>query len=213
MDTLALLCNLHADGPTTLRRLQGIGCCTIDDLQDVSVLELASALEADPELARRFAREGRLLGVRFGEGERAAAPSSPRVSERAASRRPPEDEVPTTPLAPGAVEGLDEAWCRALAGQGLRSLEDLVEAPGLALARALGRGYPALLDLQLLARRRLAAAPPRPAPERRGDTREVTLAPFARPAGLASRRVGAVEPVEPREHEARRVPGSGGPFS
>ena len=46
MDTLALLCNLHAEGPATLRKLRELGCKSIDDLTRLPVETITSLLEA-----------------------------------------------------------------------------------------------------------------------------------------------------------------------
>lgn len=69
MDALALLCNLHADGPATLHRLRRAGCESIPALEDLSLGELAEQLRTDEEGARRFQREAALLAARMrGEG-------------------------------------------------------------------------------------------------------------------------------------------------
>lgn len=65
MDALALLCNLHADGPTSLRRLRRGGVDSLDALARTSSERLAALLGAPPAFARRFAREGRLLAERL----------------------------------------------------------------------------------------------------------------------------------------------------
>jgi len=65
MDALALLCNLHAEGPRTLQRLRRIGCETIAALEDTSPEVLARELEGDEAAALRFLREARLLAQRL----------------------------------------------------------------------------------------------------------------------------------------------------
>src|SRR5262249_35398065 len=65
MDGLALLCNLHADGPWTLRRLRGLEVHTLQDLERVPLETLVSWLGAPR--ARRFAEEARLLARRLVE--------------------------------------------------------------------------------------------------------------------------------------------------
>ena len=65
MDALALLCNLHGDGPETLQQLRRSGC---RDLKALLVLEperLAPLLGRDAAAARRFLREAQLLHQRL----------------------------------------------------------------------------------------------------------------------------------------------------
>lgn len=186
MDAMALLCNLQADGPQTLRKLHELGCHTLGDLERVPVFELADALDSDAGFAQRFIREARSLRQRFGSGElepeplaeEAPASGSTRptsIVERENASRPEPDTLrpaappaasrplrslstqpPGTPLRAGLIEGLGADWCQALVGQGVLSLETLIDAPGLALARSLGRSYTELLDLQCLAKRYVA---------------------------------------------------------
>ena len=66
MDTLALLCNLHADGPETLQRLRSAGWDTLREIQAVDVLELERVLDADRGRAVRFQREAGILRDRLG---------------------------------------------------------------------------------------------------------------------------------------------------
>ena len=61
MDTLALLCTLHADGPATLGRLRRAGCQSLSDLQAMQPDSLAELLQVPPAMARRLTREARLL--------------------------------------------------------------------------------------------------------------------------------------------------------
>ena len=65
MNGLALLCNLHADGPQTLRRLRQAGVHSVQDLERVPVESLARILRASPHLAQRFCSEARLLRQRI----------------------------------------------------------------------------------------------------------------------------------------------------
>jgi hypothetical protein len=67
MDGLALLCNLHADGPLSLRRLRGSGVEALDDLGGLSEEALAAMLRSSPSQVRRFQHEGRLLSRRLKE--------------------------------------------------------------------------------------------------------------------------------------------------
>lgn len=64
MDTLALLCNLHADGPATLQRLRRQGCDSLAALMRLEAAELADALGWTPQSAERFLREAELLAER-----------------------------------------------------------------------------------------------------------------------------------------------------
>lgn len=64
MDTLALLCNLHADGPATLQRLRRQGCDSLAALLRLEASELAAALGWAPPSAERFLREAELLAER-----------------------------------------------------------------------------------------------------------------------------------------------------
>jgi len=67
MDGLALLCNLHADGPLSLRRLRASGIEGLDDLGGLSEDALAVTLRSSPSQVRRFQHEGRLLSRRLKE--------------------------------------------------------------------------------------------------------------------------------------------------
>ena len=64
MDTLALLCNLHADGPATLQRLRRAGCESLAALCRFDAATLAARLEWHERRAERFLREAILLGQR-----------------------------------------------------------------------------------------------------------------------------------------------------
>lgn len=104
MDALALLCTLHADGPTTLQRLKSAGCSTLADLGQLEEERLIELIESTPAAARRFRREARHLAERVGadwlereEGsEDAAAVTRPEAEPMstpapAASRLPPQE--------------------------------------------------------------------------------------------------------------------------
>jgi hypothetical protein len=60
MDPLLLLCNLYADGPTTLRRLKARGIQTLAGVAEVAPDRLAEYLGGSPGAARRFQREAAL---------------------------------------------------------------------------------------------------------------------------------------------------------
>lgn len=65
MESLALLCTLHADGPTSLRRLRRAGCDSLDLLERMAPQELAELLDVPPAVARRLGREARGLTSRL----------------------------------------------------------------------------------------------------------------------------------------------------
>ena len=66
MDAMALLCNMHADGPATLRLLRRAGMKSLADVEDRPAEKLADLLGVSPAFARRFAREARMLAERMG---------------------------------------------------------------------------------------------------------------------------------------------------
>lgn len=104
MDALALLCTLHADGPTTLRRLRDAGCGSLEELGNVSADRLAELLGVSPAAARRFLREAQSLADRLGgqdlEPEDVATPI-------AASAPSHSDHGLLSPTPPAAARGLD----------------------------------------------------------------------------------------------------------
>jgi len=67
MDTLALLCNLHADGPATLQRLRQEGCDSLDALLELEASTLCGSLDWTEEFSQRFLREALVLSERLGE--------------------------------------------------------------------------------------------------------------------------------------------------
>lgn len=92
MDTLALLCNLHADGPATLRELQRIGCRSAQELVTIDAPALARALDSDEDYARWFREEADRLADRFGQpiadkspSDRSAVSRDGRRADRALS--------------------------------------------------------------------------------------------------------------------------------
>lgn len=66
MIDLALLCNLYADGPTTLGRLRELGCETLESVEALSAEDLGWALQSDDDVCERFRREAGLLRERRG---------------------------------------------------------------------------------------------------------------------------------------------------
>lgn len=69
MDALALLCNLHGDGPATLAALRGIGCEDLSGLELLGESLLADLLDRDSDQVQRFLREARVLRERIGDEE------------------------------------------------------------------------------------------------------------------------------------------------
>ena len=67
MDTLALLCNLHAEGPATLQRLRRTGCESLASLLSLESPDLATRLDWTERMAERFLREAALLAERLDE--------------------------------------------------------------------------------------------------------------------------------------------------
>ena len=65
MDALALLCNLHADGPATLQRLRRAGCASLESLLEMDALALSEHVGQDERFAERVLREGELLAARL----------------------------------------------------------------------------------------------------------------------------------------------------
>jgi hypothetical protein len=174
MDTLALLCNLLAEGPATLRVLHREGVKTLSDVEAQRIEHLADLLGASPAGARRFAGEARMLAARMGTAPLEREQNAPFVSADAPEEAPklspmhyrvvePARPAPThhnlsvsgTSLRPGSVEGLDAALCDRLAREKIQTLEALADASGSSLARRLGIGLPRLMDLAYLARCRL----------------------------------------------------------
>lgn len=68
MDALALLCNLHGDGPVTMAALRDIGCEDLLGLEAIGDQMLEQLLRRDSSGVARFRREARLLHERI-EGE------------------------------------------------------------------------------------------------------------------------------------------------
>jgi hypothetical protein len=68
MDPLALLSNLHGDGPSTLQRLRRYGCDTLAGLLASPPGELAPILGWEPARTERFLREAEVLARRLGDG-------------------------------------------------------------------------------------------------------------------------------------------------
>jgi len=76
MDAMALLCTLHADGPTTLRRLRASGIQNLAELMLQEADAVSRTLNIPAAAARRFVREAALLSDRVDEAplERSSSP-------------------------------------------------------------------------------------------------------------------------------------------
>ncbi len=99
MDTLALLCNLHADGPETLQLLRRAGWDTLAELEGVDAAALANALAISAERATRFQREAHHLRARL-EG-----PGGDAAASAAASRTAARERSAPSPALPAARRG------------------------------------------------------------------------------------------------------------
>ena len=81
MEALALLCTLHADGPSTLKRLRKGGCDSLLAVEGLPAEELAKLVGISASTARRFAREAGNLRQRLDPGEEAPALEMEEVPE------------------------------------------------------------------------------------------------------------------------------------
>jgi hypothetical protein len=68
MHSLALLCNLHADGPTSLHRLREAGVETLDGVRASNHTALSDWLGVGLPAATRFRKEAEILADRVGAG-------------------------------------------------------------------------------------------------------------------------------------------------
>jgi hypothetical protein len=233
MDTMTLLCNLQAEGPTTLRRLREHGCGTFEELRRTPIQRLALALGSDEGTARRFQREAEALEQRYGpeglEPEEVGSVMSTATAggaQRSAPGTPLRRPLPAgVPLEPHMLAGLDGELCRLLEGLGVRTLEQLWEVSALELSRKLQLPFPALVDLQCgarqeLARRRAGGGQTDRAMQlaRDADTPAYTVIPASssRPRtavlgelGIPAQRVGITGEWTATESQ----PGAGGPFA
>ena len=69
MDALALLCTLHADGPSSLKRLRSRGCGDLSALLSRTPDTVAEDLSIERPAARRLIREARLLAEQQRQGQ------------------------------------------------------------------------------------------------------------------------------------------------
>jgi hypothetical protein len=176
MDGLALLCNLFADGPVTLKRLRLARIAHLGELERAEPAQLARVLHASVSQARAFSEEARKLTRRLAEeqpssvarasavprldmsgphGARAEALPAPAPAGTGAAPALSASlaEPAATQLCPELFPGLDEALCARLAQHQVRTVRALSEFAGLALARRTGIPYATLLSLSIAARR------------------------------------------------------------
>ncbi len=167
MDGLALLCNLFADGPVTLKRLRSAGVANLGELESAQPTRLAEWLHSSVPQAEAFAQEARKLVRRLVEEQASSQRSaliaaSPRAPLRAAepTRAVASAALIDSTTSSGAVllqaglfPGLDASLCARLALHHVRSVQALSEFAGLALARRTGIPYSTLLELSRQARR------------------------------------------------------------
>jgi len=179
MDGLALLCNLHADGPVTLKRLRLARVASLAELERTPPERLAGWLHASLPQARAFLEEARKLGRRLAEASPASVARPVAPEPRAVLPAPAaEPEAGPPRLAPGLLPGLDEVACARLERQNVRTLQALSERAGLDLARRTGIPYSTLLALARGARK-LVTGPVRPASAAAAALRsEYELQPF-----------------------------------
>ncbi len=213
MDALALLCNLHADGPLSLRRLRESGIRTLADLRGAAEETLVALLSFSAAQVRRISVEAELLEARL------ANEPIETVFEPVTSEAAPPPVASDRPLRAGEIEGLDAKLVERLVQEGVRTYRALVELVGLSLARRVGVSYTRLLDVAYRIRTKLLALP---APvTSRATERVIELVPARRlsPGSYRAERVFAGARLGPLESRARDPasahrsdPGSGGPF-
>src|SRR5262245_203930 len=88
MDGLALLCNLFADGPVTLKRLRIAGVSSLTELERAAPARLAEWLHASVPQAQAFAEEARKLVRRLAEEGVALRRAAPETSVGSGVPRP-----------------------------------------------------------------------------------------------------------------------------
>lgn len=160
MDGLALLCNLHADGPVTLKRLRLARIANLGELERTPPERLAAWLHASVPQAQAFLEEARRLGRRLAEETPASAPRPGPAARAEGAAVPTQRTRPggelvagPTPLRSGLLPGLDETVCARLQRQNVLTAQALSERAGLDLARRTGIPYSTLLELARAARR------------------------------------------------------------
>lgn len=119
MDALALLCNLHADGPLTLQRLRRLGCESIGTVLTLDAAVLGAELDQASTSAERFQREARFLLERLEGSARVVAPkpgAAPGPAPAAVERAPlPGFAAPEVPAQVEVTTGVIEAGNQGIA--------------------------------------------------------------------------------------------------
>ena len=212
MDALALLCTIHADGPSTLARLREGGVASLAQVAACDESRLALLLCASSASARRFQREAAGMAARL------SAEELPAPARRARGRRPLSSKLDTTPavapapeLAAGDLDGLDERAVELLCGAGVHTLELLAACDPLLVSARSGLGYSTLVRWRALAaraaRERALRSPPEPRAVDRGPAPRVVAPPIG---------VHVLQPMprgERREEPAAASDSAGGPFA
>lgn len=127
MDTLALLCNLHADGPATLHRLRRAGCESLAALCRLEAGALALRLEWNERTAERFLREAALLAERVQEDEPASSgPEAPAFEL---------ESILVEELDAATIEGEEEDEDAELEEEAEEELEEVAEQRAIPLER------------------------------------------------------------------------------
>jgi len=112
MDALALLCTLHADGPTTLGALRQQGCHTLDELEALAPELLERTLGGGARRVARFLAEARALEQRVDEDwpeeERTPEPGFPEAGRVEPAQEQESGEVAGRPV----IEDVLEHWRR-----------------------------------------------------------------------------------------------------
>lgn len=114
MDALALLCNLHADGPTTLDELHRVGIRGLEDVTGAGPRGLVTELGWNDAAAERFVREANHLAARLGETladpeEGTWAPVEPKTLLDDKKPKPEAAPTPVEPKASDEVQAIGEA--------------------------------------------------------------------------------------------------------
>jgi hypothetical protein len=230
MVDLALLCNLYADGPTTLGRLRELGCESLADVERIERADLEWALQAGSESCERFRREARALRertgsaqsapqrtppVRAGEETRPAGKAHEHANGARGSEAAPIARATSEHMAAAAAN--DESHQPSAAEPTRAALELTPEA-------ARPAGSPSILGVLLQAWRRASGrggdAPARPrheSNERRVPApREVHEGRSERPAGVAASEAlltGRALPTQPAPSAASSSPAPAEPTS
>ncbi|QDU83626.1 hypothetical protein Pla163_07250 [Planctomycetes bacterium Pla163] len=149
MIDLALLCNLYADGPTTLGRLKELGCESLEDVVALSGTDLGWALQESSEACERFRREARLLRERRGP-----VAGEVQASERSRGAAEPTPEARARTTGAGAATAGDPARTGQPEDERGSAIERRHASGAQRRASESGRRDGSLLDVLLRAWRR-----------------------------------------------------------